>query len=62
MLTITPSKKAKIPEDCHDVDTPLEAALLVPRSLKYFLRLNIHFMHIEIGEVTFEIYFSNYMR
>jgi hypothetical protein len=31
-------------------------------SLKYFLRLNIHFMHNEIGEITFEIYFSNSLR
>ncbi len=58
MLTIAPSSKAEIPEDCHSV----EMALFVPHSLKHFLRLNIHFMNISIGEVTFEIYFSNSLR
>ncbi len=40
----------------------VEVALLVPHSFKYFLRLNIHFMNIEISEVTFEIYFPNSLR
>jgi hypothetical protein len=35
---------------------PVEVTLLVPYSLNYFLKLNIHFMHIEISEVTFEIF------
>ncbi len=59
MLTIAPSSKAKIPEDCHDIGTLRRGDSLRTHSLKYFLKLNIHFMNIEIGEVTFEIYFSN---
>jgi hypothetical protein len=62
MLTIAPSSKAEKPEGCHDMGTPVEVALLVPHLLKYFLRLNIHFMQIEISEVTFEIYFPNSLR
>jgi hypothetical protein len=45
----------------------VEVVLLVPHSLKYFLRLNIHFIHIEIGGhfwdtflKFFALIFSNY--
>jgi hypothetical protein len=60
MLTIPPSAKPRYRRTVMTWAHSVEVALLVPHSLKYFLTINIHFMHIE--RRSLEIYFSDYLR